>query len=139
MWELVHEEDTTASPEAVWSVWSDLAAWPEWDATLVSVTLDGEFASGSFARLKPKGAKEIAMELLDVDPPNGFADLQLLPGAKMRTEHTVVAADGGGSVVRQRVTFSGPMARIFTFVIGRGLKRDMPAAMRNLVARAEAA
>jgi uncharacterized membrane protein len=138
MWIFEHEVTTTATREQVWALWSDLASWPSWDVTLDSVKPRGEFASQQFAELKPKGAKVLVLELLDVDEPNGFVDIQLLPKAKMRTEHKLRDAEGGGLIVSQSVTFDGPLARVFRFVIGRGIKRDMPVAMRRLVERAEA-
>jgi ligand-binding SRPBCC domain-containing protein len=139
MWILEHREPTSASRKQIWALWSDLPGWPQWDETLEAVTVDGPFESGTSARVKPEKAKEIALELREVDETRSFVDLQFLPKATMRTEHEILDAEGGGLVIRQTVSFSGPLARLFRFIVGRGLKRDMPAAMRKLVSLAETA
>jgi hypothetical protein len=138
MWSFQHEQTTTATREQLWALWSDPANWPKWDATLESVQFDGPFESGAFGRLKPIKAKEIALELLDVEPLHSFVDIQLLPSAKMHTYHRIMGTDDGGLKVLQTGRFTGTLGRVFSFVIGRGLKRDMPVAISELIALAEA-
>lgn len=133
-----HEETTTASREQIWALWADLEGWPKWDDNLEWVKPDGGLKQGEFAKLKPKGAKVVAFEFVEVDAPNGFVDITLLPQTKMRMEHRLTDAEGGGLTVYQRVSFSGPLGSLFGYVIGRGMKRDMPGAMRKLISMAEA-
>lgn len=133
-----HAETTTATREQIWALWADLPGWPKWDETLESVKIDGPFESGTFGSLKPIKAKEIAIEILDVDEPNSFVDIQLLPKASMRTEHRISESADGSLLITQSVTFSGPLKRIFSFILGRSMKRDMPVAMRKLIELAEA-
>jgi membrane protein YqaA with SNARE-associated domain len=56
----------------------------------------------------------------------------------MNIEHRLTDAEGGGLTVHQRVTFTGTLGGLFGYIIGRGLKRDMPGAMRKLIQLAEA-
>lgn len=133
-----HEEHTTATREKIWAQWADIEGWPNWDENLEWVKSEGPLESGTFARLKPKGAKVVAFEFLDVDAPNHFVDITLLPKAKMRMEHRLTDADGGGLTLYQSVSFSGPLAFLFRYILGRGMKRDMPGAMRKLISLAEA-
>lgn len=133
-----HAEKTTATREQIWALWADLPGWPRWDENLESVAIDGPFESGTFGRLKPVKAKEVAIEILEVDAPNRFVDIQLLPKSAMRTVHEISDADGGGLIVTQTVTFTGPLRRLFSFILGRSMKRDMPVAMRKLIELAEA-
>lgn len=132
-------EKTTATREQIWALWADLPGWPKWDENLESVKIDGPFESGTFGSLKPINAKEVVIEILDVDAPNSFVDVQLLPKSAMRTEHKISDAEGGGLTVTQTVTFSGPLRGLFSFILGRSMKRDMPGAMRKLIELAEAA
>jgi hypothetical protein len=132
-----HVEKTTATREQIWALWADLEGWPNWDAGLDWVKPEGPLAEGTFAKLKPKGAKVVPFEFVEVDEPNGFVDVTLLPQAKMRMEHRLRDADGVLELY-QRVSFDGPMARVFGYIIGRGMKRDMPVAMRTLLDQAEA-
>ena len=133
-----HEEHTTATREQIWAQWADIAGWPNWDENLEWVKSDGPLETGTFAELKPKGAKVVAFQFVQVDAPNGFVDITLLPKAKMRMEHRLTDAEEGGLKLYQSVSFSGPLGKIFSFIIGRGMKRDMPTAMRKLISLAEA-
>ena len=36
--------ETTAPPEKIWSAWTDVERWPQWDTELASASLDGSFA-----------------------------------------------------------------------------------------------
>lgn len=54
-WTFEHTEDTVASPESIWALWSDVTTWPVWDAGVDSVTLEGAFAAGTKGMLKPAG------------------------------------------------------------------------------------
>ncbi len=47
MWTSEHSIETTAAPEAVWGLWSDVPRWPEWNADLERATLSGPFAARS--------------------------------------------------------------------------------------------
>jgi hypothetical protein len=133
-----HVEKTTATREQIWAIWQDLEGWPKWDDGLDWVKPEGPLEAGTFAKLKPKGAKVVAFEFVEVDAPNGFVDVTLLPQAKMRMEHRLRDADDGGLELYQSVEFSGRLARVFNFIIGRGMKRDMPVAMQSLLRLAEA-
>ena len=133
-----HVEKTTATREQIWPLWADIEGWPNWDDGLDWVKPEGPLEEGTFAQLKPKGAKVVPFEFVEVDAPNGFVDVTLLPKAKMRMEHRLRDADGGGLELYQRVSFSGPLGGVFGFIIGRGMKRDMPGAMRKLLELAEA-
>ncbi|MGK2878179.1 MAG: SRPBCC family protein [Solirubrobacterales bacterium] len=133
-----HSEATTATREQIWALWADLEGWPSWDENLEWVKPEGPLEQGTFATLKPKGAKVVAFEFVEVDAPNGFVDVTLLPQAKMRMEHRLTDAEGGGLTLHQSISFSGPLGFLFSYVMGRGMKRDMPVAMRKLISLAEA-
>ena len=44
-----------ATPAAVWQVWTDVASWPEWDASKEIARLDGDFEVGSPGWAKQRG------------------------------------------------------------------------------------
>ena len=33
-------QETTASPQAVWTIWSDTSTWPEWNPDVQAMTLN---------------------------------------------------------------------------------------------------
>ena len=46
---------TLASRTQIWSVWSDLQNWPQWDAGIASCRPDGPMRKGGTYTLQPKG------------------------------------------------------------------------------------
>ncbi len=59
MWEYEHSMQTTAAPEAVWRLWSDVAAWPRWNDGIETITIDGPFAVGTMVTMTPPGGDPI--------------------------------------------------------------------------------
>jgi uncharacterized protein YndB with AHSA1/START domain len=127
MWSVEHTAHSSASPEAVWALWANAAEWPRWNPTIAEVSLDGPFAEGTTGRLKPTNGPSSAMVLRDVRPAAGFSDVARLLGAQMRVEHEVADAPEGGSRVTERAVLHGPLARLWSLLLGRQLRRDMAA------------
>src|SRR5919206_4434756 len=110
MWSVEHTAHASASPEAVWQVWTDVAGWPRWNPTVKDVSLDGPFGEGRRGRLKPAKGPSAKVVLEDVRPAAGFVAVSGLPGASMRVEHEITRAPEGGSLVTERAVVSGPLA-----------------------------
>jgi len=37
MWTIEHSIETTASPEAIWRLWSEVATWPDWNGDIARI------------------------------------------------------------------------------------------------------
>ena len=131
MWRTEHTEETAASPEAVWALWSDVRTWPEWDEAVASVSLAGPFATGSPGRLKPVGGPGVTFTLTEVHEPFCFADETRLPGAVMRFEHRSERV-GDRTRITHAVSIEGVTAALFARLIGRGVARGLPGAVCRL-------
>jgi hypothetical protein len=138
VWSFEYQHPTTAGPEAVWSLWSDVAAWPEWDVDLDVVTLDGDFAAGAQGTLKPKDMDAFPFTITRAEPDRGYTDETPLPGAVLRFEHDLLPAEEG-IVIRQRVTMDGPAANEYFEHFGGKIILDVPAALARLAEKAERA
>lgn len=130
-WTCEHTEHTSASPESVWALWSDVTSWPVWDGDVKHVTLEGPFAVGTKGTLKPEGGPKVRFEITDVQPPEGFADVARLPLCRMRFEHSAVR-EGDRTRVTHRVAISGPATPLFSRVLGRGIARGLPETVKAL-------
>ena len=51
MWEYEHRVETTATAPELWRHWSDMAAWPSWNAGIQKIDVDGyvPFEKGSWS------------------------------------------------------------------------------------------
>ena len=136
MWTFEYTHRTTARPDAIWHLWSDVASWPEWDVDLEVVTLDGAFAAGSRGTLKPKGMDTFPFVLTRAEPGRGYSDETPLDGAVLRFDHDL-EPDDGETVIRQRVTVDGPAANRYFEPLDANIILDIPQALARLATRAE--
>jgi hypothetical protein len=138
MWTFEYSHPTTAEPEAVWRLWSNVARWPEWDSDLETVSLDGEFAAGATGSLKPKGMDAFPFTVTRAEAGRGYSDETPLPGAVLRFDHDLVRGKEG-LVIRQRVTVDGPAANDYFGEFAEKIVLDIPGSLSRLADRAEAA
>lgn len=136
MWHFEHTESTTATAEQIWALYAEPTRWPEWDAGLTRVTIEGAFAAGTTGTIKPAGGPALRYVLAEVTPLRSFADVTKLPLAGVRFTHEITPTPAGHDVT-QRVDFEGPLRWLFAKLMGRSLTADMPETMRRLLRLAE--
>lgn len=133
MYTFTHTVETTAVPEAVWELYSDVARWRDWDAGLVDVTLDGPFAVGSEGVLTVEGQPPLPFRLTAVEEARSFSDVTQVPGVAVLEFHHHIEPSSTGSVITHEVVVTGPAALQF----GPAVTSDMPEAMESLARLAE--
>ncbi|MFI9816299.1 SRPBCC family protein [Saccharothrix variisporea] len=131
-YEFEHSVEGSASVEAVWGLWSDVARWTEWDGDLESIELDGPFDAGTRGRMVMPGQPVIEFVLTEVVPGKGFTDETTVQGAVLRFAHEVEAVGAGRVKVTHRLVVEGAAAEEFGPVVAEGL----PEAVERLVALA---
>ena len=123
---------TSASPEAVWALWSDPTTWPTWDPAVVSVALDAEFAEGTTGTMVLTGGIEVPVSLEVVEPGRRYLDQLTMGELVIRIDHVVEPTEGGAEVTVSTV-ITGPGAED----IGPMVTADAPREMDALTAMAE--
>jgi hypothetical protein len=127
---------SSAEPAALFACWADMATWPEWNSDTEWVRLDGPFATGSTGVLKPKGGPKVPFVLASVVPEREFVDVSRLVGARLTFAHQVERLPDGRTSLRVVVTLTGPLARLWNRILGKGIARSLPADTERLLARA---
>ncbi len=121
----LHETHVVATPAQLFAAITDLRRWPEWDPELVSNEHDGTpLAVGSRFTLRPKGGPKVAMQVAALDEPRRFADVALLPLARIRTIHEFEPEQAGGTRVRVIIETTGPLAFLWERLVARKLAKD---------------
>ena len=49
-----HTLKTSASPERIWAIWTDVDRWSAWDTELSHADLEQPFSLGAVGKLTPK-------------------------------------------------------------------------------------
>jgi len=131
-----HTVQTTAPAWAIWHIWSDVSNWPTWDHGIQSSSINGPFVVGTMGKLKPKGGPEVITKLTSVKPNQSFVDEAKLVCARIIVSHSITQS-GSKTLVTHQIEMQGPLAFFFAFVIGRGMKKNLPAEMLAMVKKAE--
>jgi hypothetical protein len=141
MWTYTHSLETSASAEAIFALYADVATWPSWDASLERMTLDGPFAAGTRGVMYLSGQDPLPMRLVAVVDGLGFEDETPVPdaGVVVRVVHRLEPLHSGGTVITHVVTIDGPAADAVGPTLGPAITADFPRTMAALAARAEGA
>jgi hypothetical protein len=129
--------ETTASPGAIWRLWSDVASWPEWNADIEHIAISGPFATGSTITMTPEGQDPVQLRITDAAEPESFVDEADVGDVVVRTVHSIERLEGGRNRVAYRMEISGPAADSVGPELGPKISGDFPETLAALVERAE--
>ena len=76
---ITHTVATPATPDRVWSAWTDVASWPEWDTELRTARLDGAFSVNATGTLEPRIGTPSRFVISEIDPGRSYAFVTSLP------------------------------------------------------------
>ena len=125
---------TTAAPDAVWALWSDLTTWAQWDPAIEGVDIAGDFVEGAAGTLTLGGGIEVPVTLDVVEEGRRFLDRLSMGELVITIDHVVTAqADGEGSDLVVTTVIDGPGADD----IGPMVTSQSPEALASLAAMAE--
>jgi hypothetical protein len=92
--------ETSASPEAVWRIWSDTDTWPDWNPDMKSVSLEGPFASGAAGDMETKSGGHHQVSLQDVgERPRLHPGLRRVPMTKLHFRCEIAPTAGGSRIL----------------------------------------
>lgn len=137
MWKYEHAVETTAPAEAVWRHWTDVARWPEWNAGVERIEIDGSFEVGTTFTMTPPGEEPVRMRLTEVVANEVFTDEAAGPDFVVTTIHRLEALGAGRTRISYRTEITGPVADTVGPEIGPMITADFPDVLAALVARAE--
>jgi len=130
-----HTLETSASAEAIWSLWTTIEQWPVWDSELKAARLSGPFRLGATGELTPKKGPTSTFEISALDPNRSYTFATQLPLCRLNV-HRFLEFD---EIVRftHEVSFEGRLAFAFSWLLGRRFQRVLPEVMRSLRQLAE--
>jgi len=91
------------SKHKIWELWTDVNNWNKFDSDIEYCKMTGDFEVGNHFTLKPKGATEVKIDIIQVDDLKSFTDCTKFFGAKMYGNHTIEEVEGG---IKLTVTMS---------------------------------
>jgi uncharacterized protein YndB with AHSA1/START domain len=137
MWTNEHSIETTAPPEAIWRLWSDVAGWPDWIADIERIELSGPFAAGSTITMTPAGQDPVELRIAEAVEPELFVDEADLGQVVVRTLHRVERLEDERNRVVYRMEITGPAADSVGPELGPQISGDFPDTLAALIQHAE--
>ena len=137
MWSYERTVDTPAPVGAVWQVYTDAAAWPEWNAGVGHLELDGDFATGVRGMLTPRGQEPLPFVVVSAEPAAGYiSETAIAETVVLRTTNVLELLPHGGTRITQRLSMHGPAAEYFANSFGPAFAASVPPTMAALASRA---
>lgn len=139
MYEYEYSLETSASPEAVFQLYSDVSSWPRWDKDVEKVELAGEFEAGVSGVMVITGQGALPFTLTSVELNRGFSDQTPLEeaGVVVNFDHILTPTAQGGTLITHRLSITGPAAATVGPQIGPFITEDFPQAVATLAQLAE--
>lgn len=128
-----------APPQLVWDVFSDVERWPEWTASVTSLTgKDGpDLAVGRRFAIKQPGMQKLAWKVTEIEPGTSWTWVYRAPGAHVTARHYVTALPGGRTLVRQQLDQRGVLGALVGRLTVKKTKRFLAMEAQGLKARSE--
>ena len=130
--------ETTASPDKVWKIWSDMSTWGDWNPNVATMEWQGAFASGTTGVMNTRAGQHHKMRLLDVVPGRSFAlETRVVPGTTFRF-NCRIEPEGSKTKIGQYVEVNGLLGPILRGMMGPQVSKEFGVLLRNLANKAEA-
>jgi hypothetical protein len=136
MWEYEHSTETSATPEAIWRLWSDVEDWGTWNAGIAKIEMNGPFEAGTQITMTPPGDDPVLLRISEAAEDELFVDEARFNGLLLRTTHRIDRIDQNRIRVVYRMEITGAGADEAGPQIGPGITADWPETMASLAALA---
>jgi Polyketide cyclase / dehydrase and lipid transport len=120
-----------AEPAEVWKVWTDVARWPEWDASKEIARLDGPFEPGVSGWAKQRGNLGGSFTITAVDEGRHWVTECPMPLGKVVFDHVIEPVAQGRCRVVKRAEVQGPLGSLLLLVAPK-MRRDVAQSLAAL-------
>jgi uncharacterized protein YndB with AHSA1/START domain len=124
-----------ADPQTVWDVLTDFERWPDWNADVSTMWLQGDGKAGTTFRWK-SGSNTINSRIEDVDPPSRILWTGKSAGIRATHVHELETRNGG-TLVRTKESFDGLVARLLRSRLQKVMQAALDSELRQLKIEAE--
>lgn len=126
-----HTIHTTATPESIWNIWTDVPAWKAWDSGLRDASIDGEFCLGQSGTVISLEGRKSTFTITDYIAGSAYTFSTKLPLAALHVRRHL-HVDGKETVFTHEVWFTGLAGGIFARLFGKKFRDMLPDVMEKV-------
>lgn len=127
---------TSASPEKVWRIWSDVKNWKNWDSALLDSSLEGAFDKDAHGILVPEKGPATSFTISSCQPNFSYTVNTQLPFAKMYIRR-LIGYNNHKTMITNEVWMEGPLSSFWWRMVGRKYQQKLPQIMEKFRKLAE--
>lgn len=137
----IHSVIVRATPDAIWSVLSDVERWPTWTPTIqhVEALTPGGLKIGARYRVVQPNLRPGIYEVTECKPHKVFTWVQKAPGATMIADHRFTASDAHGTEIELSFATEGLLGGILGRKYSKLISEYLATEARSLKEHCEAA
>jgi len=129
--------ETSAPPERVWQVWSDVNRWPEWNPDMKASHIDGPLKLGATGNIDTRSGGKHDVVVTQFEQGRSFElESTALPGTRMGIR-AAIAPSGSGSRITQGFEPRGLLAPIVGPMMGGAILKTFNSVLNGLKTRVE--
>jgi hypothetical protein len=128
-WCSEYSAETSASPEVIWRIFSDVPGWKQWNAGIEQIEIRGAFAVGTEFTMTPPGQEPLLTRLIEVRENESFVDETRLGELVVIVAHRLERVTS----TRTRVTYAVEAIGPGCGDIGLAVSSDFPEVLKSLV------
>ena len=130
---------TAASPAQVWDLWTDLAAWPDFDPEMQRAESPG--GRGRLVRLGQRGTgssggRALRFAVTHFDPGCSYTFTTDMPLGELHVHRRLSTLPEGGCELTHEVWFAGLSAPVFAALIGARFRSALAGVVPRVAALA---
>jgi hypothetical protein len=127
---------TTASPEKVWDICTDVKSWKKWNPSLVDAEISGRFDENAEGVIIQEKGRRRAFLVKSCKPNFSFTLLTKFPFAQMYMRR-MIGYHNQKTMVTQEIWMEGPLSGFWWRMVGRRIGQMMPQSMERFREMAE--
>jgi len=127
---------TTAPPDRIWKIWTDVKNWKKWDRGFREALIKGPFQKNVEGVMIPDKGPRTGFRITSCVPNFSYTATAKLPFAELHL-HRFIGYHNSKTTVTHEVWLEGPLSGFWWGLIGRRYSRLMPEVMRKLKQIAE--
>jgi len=129
--------ETTASADEIWSVWTDVKKWKDWDTGLKDASIKGEFGLGTRGTIISLENRNAKFKVIEYEEGKSYTYKTKLPLGSLYVKRYLKTENGLTSFTHE-VWFKGITSGIFAKAIGKDFRDMLPDVLLNIKKNVEA-